>query len=339
MPTKTPTKTTPAPAMPSIRFQNPTDREKLARLVLDSPRLLGVIPAEELAPLFTAYTGAVKATDAARLLPAEGANVAAEVDAALRAGQEIDAADLLTRVGQAQVARDHRERTLALLGALPSGYREDIVRVVEDNADAYWTALSADLANLLDRAAVVVADLDGVDNAEDAITEGKATEWATLRGLVQEMAELRRTHAALVRIEEPAAAVPARLVRLYFAGLDDVAQVTEHARTLSGHPVAPPMAHLLETESTAHLLAAVRQRAQLRPHVGRPGTSDAEAAIRDGADYVPTVRDPRTGELVTHYGSQARVIAASFGDRGFSPDLHDFAAAQATPSYAVPPVD
>lgn len=291
-----------APAVPSIHFTTTNPRERLARLVLDSPRLLAVVPADELAPLFAAYNGATKAADAARALRVTGADLRAELDAALRAGDEVDAAALMARIGDAQAAEDNRTRTVALLGSLPRDYVNAIVSVIDAFADDYWDALSADLSALLDRAAVVVAELDGVTDAESAIDAGKAAEWAALRVLLREYGDLRRLHLALLNLEPdviPYGAGSPRLARIYWAGLEDVAEVTTPTADALGRPVAPPLAFLLDVDSLDHLRAAVLQRATLRPHVGRPdGTSatESETVVRDTA--VPASFDPRTGDLV-----------------------------------------
>jgi hypothetical protein len=287
---------TPAPAAlvvpPGLRFSNPTDRERLTALVLKTPGLLAVVPTAELEPLFTAYAGAERAIGAARSLPIEGTTgLRAEVDARLRAGEDIDPTALVLQVAEAQAAQNRRDQTLSLLASLPRDYSAEIVAVVESYSDDFWAALSADLADLLDRAAVVVADLDGVTDAESAIEAGKATEWATLRGLVREYGTLRRTHADLLRAESTAAASNATLARAYFAGLNDTAPVTTATSDLHGRPVAPPLAYLLEVDSVRHLLAAVQQRDTLRPHVGR----GSEAVTIP--DAVVTVGTPRVSSL------------------------------------------
>lgn len=197
--------TAPALTAPRIHFSNPTEPEKLAATVLNSPRLLAAVPSEELSDLFTAYTAATRATAKARLLPAvEHADAVTDLDKRLRAGEEIDPARLVAELSAAQAAREARARTVELLNSMPGRYASEIVAVLGDYEDDYYDeALAPALAEILDAAAAVAAELEGIDSAEAAIDAGKAEVWARLRPLAQELASVRADHFALLRTADP----------------------------------------------------------------------------------------------------------------------------------------
>src|SRR4051812_32849829 len=124
MPTKT--TTTPAALPPGLRFSPRNENERVAYVVAASPRLLAVVPCEELEPLIVAWQGATKASEAAQALPVESVDVADELDAQLRAGAEIDPAAVMDRLAEAQEAKERRDRTVQLPARLAGRYATKI---------------------------------------------------------------------------------------------------------------------------------------------------------------------------------------------------------------------
>jgi hypothetical protein len=307
MPTKTPTPS--AQTLPQgLRFSSRDAHQRTAAAVVSSPRLLAAVPAEELAPLFAAYEGATKAREAAKALRLEAADVAAEVDAQLRQGAEIDPAALVARVGEAQAVTARRNQTTRLLEALPQRYTDEIAGVIADHVPAFYEALSTDLAELLDEAEDVVSELGTVSDADGAISAGKVAEWTKLRELAERYAALRADHVRLLRLEDNGpnfANGGPSLGFAFFGGLDDVvpgwAKAGQTTTTdLTGRPVTSEPFPVLDVASVAHFLAVVRMRGELAPHVvDADEASDlrAEAAGRivdrnlHGISRAPSERD------------------------------------------------
>jgi hypothetical protein len=316
---------TPAPTLsvPSFRFgADATDPERLASAVLASPRLLATTPAGPLTELFRAYEGATKAAAAARLLPAEdNADAVADLDAKLRRGEEIDPAALVEKLAAAQVARESRDRTAALLRTLPSRYQNDVVRVIGEHKGLFWEDLGEALDDVLNRAEPVVDALDGIDTADAALDVSKGDEWTNLRALSREYDEIRRDHLALLRVEHktnfgsqsPAWAF-AMLRDLSAVVPNFVAVVHKESRDLMGRPeeLAFPV---FDTGSVAHLLTVVRRRERLQPYIGKP--EEALAAWGDASARVaedgPMGQRPTGGRLAEFYGGEAGVARRYFG--------------------------
>jgi hypothetical protein len=300
---------------PSFRFgATPTDPERLAAAVLASPRLLSTVPAAPLRELFRAYEGATKAAAAARLLPAErNADALAELDAMLRAGEDIDVPALVDKLAGAQVARASRDRTSELLMSLPGRYQGDVVRVIGEHRGLFEEDLGEALDDLLDRAAPVVSALEGIDSADAAIDAGKAEEWTQVKALAREMGDLRRDHRALILVEDRAnfgSQSPAWAFAMFrspaIADFDRI--VRGEARDLTGRPTGLPWP-IFDTGSVDHLLTVVRRRDQLQPYIG---TVDEARAAQSPHPVAGTSRQPALGaERTAYLYAQARNAAAT----------------------------
>ncbi len=317
-----PTTAAPALVAPRIRFTAPTEREKLASIVLRSPRLLAAVPEEELVGLFTAYNAATKAADAAGRLPAaEGADAVADLDKRLRAGEDIDPAALVAELAEAQTARENRERVIDLLNSRPGRFASEIADVLNDYEDDYYGALSDALTDVLNRAAPVVANLEGVDSAEAAIKAKKAEDWASLIALAQEVSSVRADHFALLRTADEHNFhndAPA-LAFAYYRNLDAVLPsffrvIRKEERDMRGRAGEVP-AWVFDQGLVASLLICVRHRDVLTPYVGtadqaRTAMGDAHARLAEDGPAGPRPG----GQLAEFYGGEAAVARRYFGD-------------------------
>lgn len=274
------------PAVPVLRFSaEATEAERLAAVVLASPKLWAVIAPDDVDPLVLGHEAATKALQAVAALPTpEHTSAAATVEARLRSGEVPDVAALVEELAADQAARVARKTTADLLSTMPPKFRREIVATVEAYAPDYFDALSADLDAVLDAAAETVANLNGATTADEAIENGTADEWRRLRAISHEYAELRYTHLALLRVTDRAAFSAGSTAWAFamFAGLADVlprfVQITSGAdRDLAGNPagLAWPV---YDVADVAHLLAVVRLRDRLRPHVASPDQASSAMA-------------------------------------------------------------
>lgn len=295
-----PTKTT-APATLAVpaglRFSPRDAHQRIAAAVFASPRLLAAVPADELRPLFSAFEGATRVRDAAKALPAPSEDIAAEVDAQLRRGVEVDPAALLARIGDAAAATARRAAAVELLATLPERYTTEVAGVVAQYVPEFYAALGVELDELLDAAEPAVAALDarGVTNADGAISAGLVAEWQTVRAAADQYASLRADHVRLLRLEDtgPDFAVGApTLGYAYFRSLDDV--VPGFAKTgqtpeadILGQRHAAASFPVLDVGDVRHFLAVVRLREQLRPHV-----VDTDEAVALRGEAAGRIVDP-----------------------------------------------
>jgi hypothetical protein len=201
------------------------------------------------------------------------ADVAAEVDAALRNGEDVDPVALVARLGDALAAEERRDRTVRLLARLPEDYASEIARLMDACVPDFYEALSEELTALLDEAEAVVSRLDGVTDADSAISAGRVAEWTELRSLSERYASLRADHVRLLRLEDGgpnfANGAPA-LGYAFFGGLADVVPGFGKAgqtSDLMGRRVTSEPFPVLDVASVAHFLAVVRLREELAPHV------------------------------------------------------------------------
>jgi hypothetical protein len=293
------TTTTPL-TVPKLHLGLPPE-ERLAHLVLNSERLLQALPADKLADLFHAFEAATEAVREARRLPIEP-DIAAEVDAALKAREPIDPAALVKRV--AAVADAHlrtghgdrqyvatsspRDHVITVLGEAVVTVTDRIVSLVGDHTGDYFAALSNDLTVLMDQAEPVADVLTGVSSPEAAIRAKRADDWAQLLELTSEYAALRTEQRTLLgytsEIPANVGDGTAGLLRSYFAGMSNLwPNFDLHVR---GSSSLPQVVHtdvmgretpgrsqapfpVFDVSSPLHLLAVVRSRDLLLPHVGQ----------------------------------------------------------------------
>ncbi|MGY1751549.1 hypothetical protein [Blastococcus sp. SYSU D01042] len=269
--------------------------ERLTHLVLNSERLLRAVPTAELADLVRSYEAATEAAAEARRLPAEP-DLTAEIDAALQAGDPIDPAALMDRVGRLAhvsltaglgngdktlprlVLATPRVRVIAVLDSVARAYNDRIVDLIGSDEDRYLEDLGESLEDLLDRAEPVAESLAGIGSAEAAIRAQRADDWARLMELTSEYATLREEQRALLRLTgEDLGGRTARLLQAYFRTLHNMwPNFATHVQTpqadLLGQTVPVTFSapfDVFDVSSPLHLLAVVRGRELLNPHVGR----------------------------------------------------------------------
>lgn len=298
---------------------NPTE-DPLAFAVLKSPRLLAMLPQDELNQLLTAHDTAKRTAAAARLVQIPEVDVVGAVDADLRAGKQIDPAALIEQLAAATTARANRDRVVELLEDLPRRYSQDVIRLVDNHVDAMYDRLGEELTDLLDRAEKVVKDLGGVSNADEAIEAGKAEAWAAFRGLVKEYHDLRSGHLALLRGEDQSNFTVSNPVTGYafFAGLDDALPDYHRATSTGTHDgffrvAADATFPVLATDDPAHLMAVVRDRARLRPHIGLAGIVVNAVQHNDSRLRAAAMQDLPVGEGASYYGGEAAYLGHALG--------------------------
>lgn len=298
---------------------NPTE-EPLAYAVLKSPRLLAMLPKDELNQLFTAHDAAKRTAAAARLVQVPEVDVLGAVDADLRAGKQLDPAALIKQLAAATTAKANRDRVVELLEDMPHRYANEVIRLVDSHVDAMYDGLSVELNDLLDRAEKVVADLGDVSNADEAIEAGKATQWAAFRGLVKDHHDLRSAHLALLRGEDQAnfTVDNPTIGYAFFAGLDDAVPGYHRATSTGTHDgffrvAADATFPVLATDDPAHLMTVVRDRARLRPHIGLAGIVVNALQHNDSRLRAAAMQDLPVGEGASYHGGEAAFLGHALG--------------------------
>src|SRR3712207_708296 len=180
------------------------DDAKVVRVIQQHQRLSALLPAG-IEPLVTAYvTAKATAAEVAKLKKADAPDFGALLDADLKAGRQPDAADLVKKYAAAQREAAEIRVVVAQLDALPARYHADVVREVQAAAETIPEALADDLDEILDRAAPLVADLDGINSADQALDARRGDAWLALKALTAEYAEVRDAQLALNRAEDSA---------------------------------------------------------------------------------------------------------------------------------------
>ncbi|MGR7027322.1 hypothetical protein [Geodermatophilus sp. URMC 62] len=275
--------------------------EKAARVVQKHPRLTAMLPAE-VDELVTGFLGAKALAAAVSDLPVESVDLTDEVDASLRAGEVPDAAELVDRYATAKRKADELRAVRAELAALPVRFVSDIVRMINEEVRVMPDVLAEELDELLDRAAEVVAQLDGIDSAEAAVDAEKAAEWRQLKTLAAEYADLRQAQVALARLENPLNLTPGSvgLALIMFGGIERVVpdlarRLTSQVRNaITGEAITALPFPLFDLGSPLHLLAVARSRAVLEPHVVHPSEIAERLAAVHAAAELPGVQPTRT---------------------------------------------
>jgi hypothetical protein len=278
------------------------DDAKVVRAIRQHPRLSALLPAG-IEPLVTGYVTA-KATAAAveKLKKADAPDFAALLDADLKSGKQPDAAALVKQYATAQREAAEIRAVVTQLNALPARYHADIVREVQAAAETFPEALADDLDEILDRGAPLVAALDGINNADQAMDAERENDWRTLKALTVEYAEVRDAQMALLRAEDTAAYPPGspNVLLAMFAGAEDLFPglgdlidrgLDAFRRADLGWPAT-------DYTSPLHLLAVLRHRNVLQPCVARASEVGARRdALYDelsgGGNPAPKAREPR----------------------------------------------
>jgi hypothetical protein len=304
----------PAPSIAAISFGID---EKAARVVQKHPRLTAMLPAT-VDELVTGFLGAKALAAAVKDLPVESVDLTADLDASLRAGEIPDAADLVENYAAAQRKAAEVRAVVEQLSALPVRYVSDIVRMIADEVLVMPDVLSEELNELLDRAEPVVAKLDGIDSADAALDAGLGDDWLALKDLTTEYDDLRQAHVALARLDDTANMAPGSvgLALVLFGGIEDVVpdlprRLTGQVRNaITGEAITALPFPIFDFRDPAHLLAVVRHRAVLDPHVARPSkVGDRRDAAYEAGE--PTDFQPEPGRLAQEYGGEESVLRHS----------------------------
>ena len=277
------------------------DDAKVVRVIQQHQRLSALLPAG-IEPLVTAYvTAKATAAEVAKLKKADAPDFGALLDADLKAGRQPDAADLVKKYAAAQREAAEIRAVVAQLEALPARYHADVVREVQAAAETLPEALADDLDEILDRGAPLVAGLDGINSADQALDAGRGESWLALKALTAQYAEVRDAQLALNRAEDSANYPPGspNVVLAMFAGAEDafpgLAGLIDRGldafrRADLGWPAA-------DYREPLHLLAVLRHRNVLRPHIA--GASEVSARrealfeeIRGEGNPAPKRREP-----------------------------------------------
>jgi hypothetical protein len=285
----------------TIRFT--ADDSRLVRAVKSSPRLTALLPAE-LEALVTAHDTAVATAAAvAKIKKAEPVDFLDLLDKDLRAGKQPDPAALVKQYASAQREAEETKAVVQRLSGLPNHYRQEITRAIQDSAATMYDDLADQLDDVLDRGTALVAKLDGINTADEALDADRGDEWKALKALSAEYADLRDAHLALARAEDTANFSPGSVgVALLFFGAVETAipnVVDLIARGTDGGLVGfirdglPfPVA---DYRDLAHFLAVIRGRNILQPHIARPAeTGDRRAALyaEDTGNPAPVAKAP-----------------------------------------------
>jgi hypothetical protein len=321
MPRKTPTPTAALSLPEGLKFSPQRANERTASVVAANPRLLAVVPADELRQLTTAWEGATKAKAAALALPVEADDVVSDLTRRFRAGEEVAPADVLDRIATAQAAQDRRDRTVQLLAGLPEKFATEIARLLDACLLDYYEALGEELDAILDAAEDTVSELGSISSADEAIEAKKADAWAALKDHAKAYAEVREIQLRLIRLDDSKNFHPTSptVAYAFFRSLEKVAPdfasvMRQKPTDLRGRPVQAASFDVLDFASVGHFLAVARHRAALNPAVvdGDEALAlQAEAAGRIVDTGVPMERS----RAITRHGGEEGALRAAYGTR------------------------
>lgn len=306
--------------MSTIRF-NPTDHP-LASRVARSPRLWSLLDADEVAPLVASVEAAERTAKAAAAVPFAGDTATVEVHAKITQGKDVDAGKVIAAMASAGAAKAAHEAAQAFLLDLPRVYKQNLAAFIQDSRRDLYSGLSTQLDDVLDRAAPIVASLDGAHDAEAAMDAGKTEEFSAFRDLAAEYASVRAGHRDLLRSDDYVAFTDGsgHLPHAFFGGIQEVYPDIEREavsgsttqagwRTSDGAPFP-----VWDVTDRAHFLFVVQHRAALRPHVATAEQAKKQAADaflstpRLESDYMP---DPERQVHAIHGGEQAALTHAA----------------------------
>jgi hypothetical protein len=172
------------------------DDAALVRAVQRHPRLAALLPAG-IEPLVVAYVTSKGTAAAVGQLTVEAPDFEAMLDADMKAGKRPEPADLVEKYAAAQSRAEQTRAVAQQIGVLPHKYKAQIVAEIREAAATFYDDLADQLDELLDKAAPVVAKLDGIDTADEALDADLGEEWKALKALAAENAEIRDGHLAL----------------------------------------------------------------------------------------------------------------------------------------------
>jgi hypothetical protein len=237
-------KKTPDATPPRLPRFNPRDGYGLAYTVAGNPRLVALLPAEELAELVERHDRAVQIAAEAARVPIVQDDPAAKVREALASGEDVDVPALVTGMIEAKVAEVGRRDVLAFFASLASGPKQDIAALITDSEDALYAGLSEQLDAVLDEGQAALRELGGVRTADDAIDAGLGEQWQHLRAAAGEYADIRDSNLALLRVADSANFSPRSLGVgfAFFANLDAAepayTHIQQHGDTVRGSPAS-----------------------------------------------------------------------------------------------------
>jgi hypothetical protein len=295
---------------------NATD-SKLVRAVQRHPRLAALLPAG-IEPLVTAYITAKATAAAVGKLTVDAPDFAAALDADLKAGRQPDAAKLVKTYATAQREAAEIRAVVEQLSALPARYQADVVREVQAAAATMYVDLADQIDEVIDRGAELLPQLDGTSSADEALDRDRGDAWKALKALTAEYAEIREASLALARAEDPSGFPPGsfNVALALFAGITraipNVQDLIENGTEgrLVGFKRAPLAWPVTEYTSPLHLLAVLRQRNILQPHVVSAAEVSALRAELHEAPQDGVQREP--GRLAQGYGGEEEALRNSY---------------------------
>jgi hypothetical protein len=294
-------------------FRGPEGR--LVRAVVKSPRLADMLPEAEIKTALTAYNAARASAEAAKAIPVAEFDPAAMLAPKFEAGETIDPVELIEQLAAMETKNQQRARAVAVIAATPDSYAYKVVALVRASVDRFYDALADQLDELLDRAAVIAAKLDGIDNGDDALDAGLGEDWQALKACAAEYRDLRESHVELLQVEDISNFTSNSIGRaLAFWGRIEVAYPNLADLMANGtqgplvgfHREPLPFAPADHT-GLAHFLFAVRQRDTLEPHVATPSeVADRRAALHAASQ--PGGVTPEQSRLAREYGGNERAM-------------------------------
>lgn len=284
--------------------------EKAARAVQKHPRLVRLLPAA-IDELVTGLHGAEALAASVKAVQVETVDFQALLDADLRSGKTPDALKLIDDFAAADRKASEVRAVAEHLAALPVYYVNEIVHVINDEIPTMPDVLAEELDELLDRAEPVVAQLDGIDSADAANDAEKDAEWRQLKTLAAEYADLRAAQIDLARLEDPLNLTPnsVGVALVTLGGIENV--VPDLARRLAGQVINAITGSaitdlpfpLFSFRDPEHLLALVRHRAVLKPHVARPAEiAERRTALHEASESAGA--QPESRRLAQEYGGE-----------------------------------
>jgi len=289
------------------------DDDKLVRAIKQHPRLSALLPAG-IQPFVTAYVTARATAAAVKQLKADTPDYATLLDADLKAGKQPDAAELVKKYSAAQRAAADTQAVADRLSALADSHRYQVIREAQAAAATFYKDLADQLDDILDRGAPLVAALDGINSADQALDAEREKDWRALKALAAELAEVRAAQMALIRAKDSSNFPPGSLnvVLAMFDGAeaampgpaDLIAGGVEAFRRVDlGWPAA-------DYRDPLHLLAVLRNRNVLQPAVARgEEVFDRRAALL--AEATPEGQQREPGRLALEYGGNERAMDRS----------------------------